>query len=71
MRKLSEKRLTEMADSSAIEEIFCPYFLLDLILQQDMITSIKETGKKYQKQRAFFQGYKLALVVVLFLYLDT
>lgn len=73
MRKVSEKRLNEIAISNQIELIFCPYILLNTFILPDVISSIQKFAIKQaddKTKRDFFQGYKLAANSVLLLYLD-
>lgn len=59
--------------SHQIEVIFCPYILLNTFTLPDVISSVRTSGKlhaAHKKQQDQFQGYKLAILSALFLYLD-
>jgi hypothetical protein len=73
MRKLSQKRLEEMAMSSQIELIFCPYIMLNIFCSPDVIDSIRASGRSQagvKEQNGLFEGYKLVIISTMFLYLD-
>lgn len=73
MNKRLGKQINNILSSHQIELVFCPFILLDTFISSDVIestrrASLSEPGEK--EQQDFFNGYKLAIISTLFLYLE-
>jgi hypothetical protein len=72
-KDISDKRLNEMLNSHQIRTTFSPYILLNALILDKHLESIKSfsiSKLRQSEQRDFFQGYKLAIISTLYQYLD-
>ena len=73
MDKRTEKKLVGKPNSNQIEVVFCPYIFLNIFTLPQVLDKARQASMLCANEQSlndFFQGYKLAIISALHLYID-